>query len=103
MTEVGGGGGQPGGTVVGGGSAAGGTEEAEDALQETGALDWASADLQGADAPDATTGPGAEAVFLGRPARIQQDAGSNQNRRKDQSDRVADGVQGETAAIIGKR
>ena len=62
-------------------SGAGGADQTEDAIQTARSLDWASADLQGADAPDETAGPGAETVFLGRPASVQQDAGANKKRR----------------------
>jgi ABC-type dipeptide/oligopeptide/nickel transport system ATPase subunit len=60
---------------------AGGTDQTEDTIQTTGSLDWASADLQGVDAPDTIAGLGVEAVFLGRPARVQPDGGAHKKRR----------------------
>ena len=61
---------------------AGGVDQTEDAVQTTGSLKWASADMQGVDAPDAIASSGIEAVFLGREVRVQPDGSSNKRRRE---------------------
>ena len=60
---------------------AGGTDRKEDTIQATGSLDWASADLQGVNAPDTVAGLGVETVFLGRPPRVQPDGSAHKKRR----------------------
>lgn len=92
-----------GGETVGCGEQNGGTDEAEDAIQEDGSFKWASADLQGADAPDADAGPGAEAVFLSRQTRVQSNAGANKKRRTGELHKSAKSIQGGTATGMGNR
>lgn len=74
------------GAIVGDGRrerSAGGADQTEDTVQTNDSLDWASADLQGVDAPDTVASLGVEAVFLGRQTCVQPDGGQNKRRRSD--------------------
>lgn len=75
-----------------------GPNKTEDTIQTSGSLAWASADLQGADVPDAGTDQGAQTVFLSCSAKVQPNKRLDKRRRTTEQDQTSEPSSGATSA-----